>query len=499
MRALSIVQWHHFAYMIISVALLGYGASGVFIALLRSRLESRFETAFSCCALLFSVAMVCCFALGQHTPFNALAIVWDWRQLYWLGLLYLLFFLPFFFAALCIGLAFTFKQDAGRIYFFDLVGAGAGAVLVIGALFVLFPQNTLLALATLPLIASAIMCSKSPAKRGLFGLQLVWLAVLFAGLPQPFLDLRISEYKGLNQQLQVIDSRLLTLSSSPLGLVAVVESPTVPIRHAPGLSLGTRHIPPEQLAVFTDGDGLSAITRFNGDYRTLGYLSDVTAALPYALLDRPRVLVLGSGGGTDVLLALYHGAAAVDAVELNPQVSRLVTETYADFAGQLYDHPRVTLHTKEARGFVAQSEARFDLVHIGLLDSFGAAGAGVQALNESYIYTVEALQEYLRVTAPGGYLAITRWLKLPPRDSLKLVATTVAALRDIGVEDPRNRFALIRSWNTTTLLVKNAPLAAGEVAAIRDFARSRSFDTAWYPGIEARDANRYNKLDRAFE
>ena len=497
MRALSIVQWHHFAYMIISVALLGYGASGVFIALLRPRLRPRFEAVFSLSALLFSIAMVCCFALGQRVPFNALAVIWDFRQLLWLGLLYLLFFVPFFLAAICVGLAFTFRSaEASRIYFVDLLGAGTGAVIVIGLLFLLIPQNTLLALTTLPLVASAIMCARIPARRSLFVLQLTWLAVLFAGVPQRYLDLNISEYKGLSQQLQVLDSRLLTVLSSPLGLVSVVESPTVPVRHAPGLSLGTRHVPPQQLAVFTDGDGISAINRFDGNYSTLGYLADVTAALPYALLDSPKVLVLGAGGGGDVLLALYHGARSVDAVELNPQMSGLVTHTYADFAGHLYARPRVSLHTKEARGFVAQSDGGYDLVHIGLLDSFGAAGAGVQALNESYIYTVEALRDYLRVTAPGGYLAITRWLKLPPRDSLKLLATAAFALREDGEADPGSRIALLRSWNTFTLLVKNGAMQPSDIATIRDFAASKSFDTAWFPGIEAADTNLYNKLDR---
>ena len=386
MRALSIVQWHHFAYMIISLALLGYGASGTFIALFRRRLKSRFEAVFATSALLFSLSMVLCFALGQSVPFNALEIVWDPRQFMYLGLLYLVFFVPFFFAATCIGLAFTCKRSQiSRIYFFDLLGAGVGAIFIIAALFALIPQYALLALSTLPLVASAIMCSRTRSRRALFAAQLAWFALLFLGVPQQFLDLRVSDYKGLSQALQVIDSKLLKVTSSPLGLVTVVESPTVPIRHAPGLSFVTHHIPPEQLAVFTDGDGMSAITKFDGNLESLAYLGDVTAALPYAVLDEPDVLVLGAGAGSDLLLALYHDARRIDAVELNPQMSGLVKDTYADFAGRLYDDPRVTLHTSEARGFVAQSDKQYDLVHIGLLDSFGASGAGVQALKDGRI------------------------------------------------------------------------------------------------------------------
>ena len=496
MRVLSIVQWHHFAYMIISLALLGYGASGTFIALFRRQLEPNFASAFGLSALLLSASMLFCFVLAQRVPFNALEIVWDRRQLLYLSLIYLVFFVPFFFAAVCIGLAFTCRKAfVSRIYLFDLVGAGIGAVLIIAMLFAVAPQYAVLVLSLLALVASALVGPGSAARRPLFALQIVWLLIILAGIPDSWLQLRLSEYKGLSQAMQVIDVRKLDELSSPLGLLTIVESPTIPFRHAPGLSFGTAQVPPAQLGVFTDGDSMSAISAFDGDFGPLGFLEDVTAALPYRLLTSPRVLVLGAGGGGDVLLALRHGAGRVDAVELNPQMSGLVRETYADFAGHLYDDPRVVVHTAEARGFVARSVNRYDLVHIGLLDSFGASGAGVQALNESYLYTVEALQAYLERLEPGGVLAITRWLKLPPRDSLKLFATAVAALRYSEAVEPARQLAMIRSWNTTTLIVKNGPLTGDDVEALREFAKTRSFDPVYYPGMSAEEANRFNRLD----
>ena len=495
MRVLSIVQWHHFAYMIISLALLGYGASGTFIALLRSHLEPRFETAYAASALFFSIAMIVCFIVAQRVPFNALEIVWDRGQFLNLAVVYVVFFVPFFFAACCIGLAFTCRGgDASRIYFFDLFGAGLGAVLIIVLLFAVSPQTALVLLVLLPLAASAIMASTLTSRLPLAIAQLAWLALLAIGIPQAHLELRISEYKGLSQALQVIDSRILEQSSSPLGLITVVDSPTVPIRHAPGLSFNTRHIPPVQLAVFTDADGMSAITRYDGNPGSVAYLGDLTAALPFRLLENPVVLVLGAGTGSEVLLSLFHGASRVDAVELNPQMTELVAGTYADFAGRIYDDPRVTVYTDEARGFVARSGGGYDLVQIGLLDSFGASGAGVQALNESYIYTTGALREYLADLEPGGLLAITRWIKMPPRDSVKLIATAIEALRQSGVSEPGRRIAMIRSWNTSTLLIKNGDLTASEIGRIREFARSRSFDTVYFPGMRAEAANRFNRL-----
>jgi hypothetical protein len=122
----------------------------------------------------------------------------------------------------------------------------------------------------------------------------------------------------------------------------------------------------------------------------------------------------------------------------------------------------------------------------------------VQALNENYLYTVEAIMSYLEHLEPGGLLAITRWLRVPPRDSLKLVATVIEALRGQGVSRPETRIAMIRSWNTVTLLVRNGAFTPVEISRLKAFANPRFFDTAWYPSMPEREANRYNQLDRPY-
>ena len=250
--------------------------------------------------------------------------------------------------------------------------------------------------------------------------------------------------------------------------------------------------------MFTDGDGLTVITRFDGTFAKLAYLDQQTAALPFHLLRRPRTLILGAGGGADVLRALYHAARQVDAVEINPQMADLVGRDLAGFAGRLFQAPGVRLHIREARSFVEASGQRWDLIHVGLLDSFTASAAGVLALKESALYTVEAFEAYLARLEPGGILAITRWLRVPPRDSLKLFATAVAALEGLGVAAPGERLALIRSWNTATLMVKNGPLTAEDTAAIRRFAEARSFDVSYYPGMAPEEANRFNRWREPF-
>ena len=494
MRLFSIIQWHHFAYMMISLALLGYGASGTFLALSRRWLKGRFRAAYLVNAVLFGISAVACFQLAQAVPFNALEVLWDPQQPFWLVLIFLLLFIPFFCAANCICLAFSeFSTQLHRIYCFDLLGAGAGALLAVGLLFIVLPGAALEAVGALGLLSAAVAWREC-------GVQPRWLAlVLLMGavtalLPGAAPSLQVSEFKGLSQTLQVLDVEQVDQRSSPLGLLTTVRSPAIPFRHAPGMSLNTPAPIPEQLGVFTDADGLSVLTRFDGDLEKLSYLDYLSSALPYHLLDMPGVLVLGAGGGSDVLQALYHRASYIDAVELNPQMVELVNQEFADFTGALYEHPRVTVYNREARGFVAASKKNYDLIQVALMDSFSASSAGLYALSENYLYTVEAFVQYLQRLESGGILSITRWIKMPPRDGLKIFATVIEALERAGITDPGQHIAMIRSWNTSTLLVKNEPFTVNDLDSLKVFSRERWFDLVYYPGITGDEANRYNQL-----
>lgn len=296
MRLFSIIQWHHMAYMVISLALLGYGMSGTFLTLSRHRLLPRFEQVFIANGVLFGLSIIGAFLAAQRIPFNTLEILWDpWQWLY-LFLAYLLLAMPFFFAANCIGLTFArFGKEIPRVYSFDLMGAGLGALAVIGLLVLLPPANLLQALA-LPGVLAALYAAwrwRLFGWRGYLPLLLTLAVVLF--LPQSWMQLNISQFKGLQQALQVSGTSVIAERSSPLGSLTVIESTNIPLRQAPGLSLNSTHEPPKQLGVFTDGDGLSAITRFDGDLQSLAYLGDLTSALPYRLAQPGRVLLLGMG------------------------------------------------------------------------------------------------------------------------------------------------------------------------------------------------------------
>lgn len=499
-RLFSIVQWHHFAYMVISLALLGYGASGTFIFLTRSFLLRHYSAAYVANTVLFGSSSLVCFLLAQQLPFNTLEMFWDPGQWKFLLLSYLLLFVPFFFAANCICLAFAkFANQIPRIYAFDLIGAGLGAMGVIAALQLLSPLQTLQLVAVLGLVAGLVaVVEKAADISRMSSLALLGLIGITLLLPGNWLKLNPSQYKSLSQSLQIMGTRVTAEHHGPLGMLTVVESPEVPFRHAPGLSLSSSVEPPEQLAVYTDGDAPTVINRFSGDMETLAFLDFQTSALPYHLQKPSAVLLLGMGGGSGLLQAAFHESQAIHTVELNPQMVELFRQDYRDFSGWSFLADRTTVYLGDARAYFAANDAHFDLIQISLLDTAGAASGGVHGLSESYIYTREAITSYLQHLESDGMLVITRWLKLPPRDGLKLFATAIDALEVTGIRDPASHLMLIRSWSTSTLVVKKSRISEEEIARLQEFCEERYFDPAYFPGISEGQVNQYNILSRPY-
>lgn len=495
MRWLAIAHWHPFAVMIISLALLGHGASGTWLGLWLQPARQRFDEWFPAAALLFALSAVVTLELARWIPFNGLELVWNPRQLLWLSALYLLLALPFFFAATCFGLAFVrFGDDIPQLYGADLLGAGVGAVFAVGLLWVPVERALVLAAACGVLAAAVTLPRRAvPAMALVLAAGLLVALLMTRALAPP-----VNEFKGLAKSLLLRDARIVAERQGPYGWLVAVDSPRVPMRHAPGLSLGNTQEPPPQLALFTDGDALAVITRKRGPTAELGYLGHMTSALPYRLRVQPRVLVLGAGGGQDVLQALTLGARTVEAVELDPQRLRLVRDTFDGYAGHLYRDPRVRTTVAEPRAYARASTTRYDLVVIGSGESFAGGGAGVQAASEQYALTVQALRDYLDLLTPGGLLVITRYSKQPPRDELKLWATAIAAVRASGRGDPQRRIVAIRSWDASTLLIKKGRFSVDEIAQVHDFAEANSFDPVHTPGLRVQEANRYNRVEHPY-
>jgi spermidine synthase len=499
MRLYSIGQWHHFAYVVISIALLGYGASGTFLALARGWLLARFLRAWQVNAALFGLSAAFGYALARNVVINPFELAWDPLQALRVSWIYLVLMVPFFCAANCVGLAFMrFAEQVGRVYRFDLLGAGFGAAAVFGLLFLLPPWESLKVLIALGFGASGIaeLDSGKRTRRGR-ALVLALCGIAVAALvPGAALKPRLSQYKDLSHALSVPGAEVVEQRFSPLGQITLVHSPQVPFRHGPGLSLGSPAPPPAPFALFSDGNLLAVVAPADGGPQPLAYLDHMLQALPYRLLDKPAVLVLGGGGEDAVLLARRHQARRVEVVEPDPEVIDLFRGRLARTTGGLYDPARTTVHMTDARGALAVAGSGYDLIQLPLA---GGEGGGFGALREAYAYTVEAFEGYLGRLDRGGVLAVTGIVDLPPRQVLKPFATAIEALGRLAVTARGQHLVMIRGFRVATLLVKKGdPFTPEELAAVRRFARERAFDLAYAPGMTRAEANRFHVLDEPY-
>lgn len=495
-RVFSVSLWYHFGFLVISLALLGFGASGTLLAICPVFSREKTQVWLSLFSAAFSLAVLLAYFITLALPLDPYLVLWNWSQLLYLFIYYLAWGIPFLAAGSTVGLAIKqFSGEVGLIYASSLIGSALGCLSVILAIPVFGGPGLLIFSSLLGLMASFAFGFYFRARRITIAIPSIVLMTILIFFPSK-LPLPISEYKGLSMALTLPDARTLMTEWSPISRVDVIESQY--IRLAPGLSFSFRGEIPPQMALALDGNGLSPITRFEGDLERLKFTDFLSSSLAFHLKESPDVLIIGPGGGLDILAALYHNAREVMAVELDPVIARAVGERFSSFAGGLYHLPQIKVRVAEGRSFIRRTPESYDIIQISLLDSFAAAAAGVSSLNESYLYTVEAFREYYNRLKPGGILSITRWLRLPPRDEVRIFATALDALESLGLSQPRTHLAFIRSWSNATILLKQDPFLVAELNNIRRFVEERSFDLVYLPDLREEELNRFNRLEEPY-
>lgn len=504
-RIFSIMQWNYLAFMVISIAFLGYGASGTFLtvvpSLIKKDKEEELPDLLSRFALLYGLSIFLALFLINRIPFDLYRLKVDNYQWFYLIAYYLVVSLPFFFAGTCISLAITHLPLAvSRIYSYDLTGASLGCLAFLFFSTNMDIVNLALLLAVLGLAAS-LLFSLAQKRRlfSLLSLLLIIIILAFVTLSsyRPF-SLPINPYKELFTFLRYPETKILVQKENSFSQVKVVESPAV--KHAPGLSLNFQERIPEQLAILTDDSGLSAITRFDtGDIKSIRFTDYLSNSLGFHLTkDLNKVLVIGAGGGLDIISALYQGSKEIEAIEMNPLIIDLMKEDFAEYSGQLYDRPEVTILPGEGRSVLKSIDHDFDLIQISLVGSATASAGGFHSISENYLYTVEGMVDFWEHLSPNGVICITRWLLFPPRESVKLTAIALEALEKVGVENPENHIALIRSWGTTTFICSRRPIEEEMIALIISFCEERSFDPIYFSGILPEQVNQNHHLEKPY-
>lgn len=483
-RLFSVAQFYHFAFMIVSLALLGYGVSGTALALAPALRAGQPRATLGWLALAMSLSSLGAYALTNWLPFDSFSLVWDGRQFWILAAHYAALSSPFFFCGLAVGcLLSAAPLKTGRTYAVNLLGSACGCLIALPAPGYLGGEGTVVLSSGLAALA-AVVCltaTKRLAPTVWLALTLCDLGLRLIGRPTwPLLDLRLSPYKGLAYALQYPGARSLSRQWNSVSRVDVVRS--AGIRSVPGLSYRYLETLPLQDGLLVDGDDLSPILAPGADPTFAAYLP---AALAFRLRPAAEALVLEPRGGLDVFTALAGGARRVTAVESNALIVAA--------AGPLYTDPRVRVVIEADRSYLRRATDAFDVILLSLISAYHPIQSGAYSLAEDYRYTVEAFQAALARLKPDGVLVTSRWLQTPPSECLRAFALAVTALDRAGVEATQNIVAF-RSYNLATLLVKNSGFTAEELSVIREFTRSRAFDLIYAPDLRPDEVNRYNVL-----
>ena len=484
-RIVSFKLFYYYTYLVIGLALLGIGTGGVLVTISKRMRAASTEIVLLWTFLFGAMSVLVGYVVVARTPIDTLAI-WDYgtydsfSSVARLLLICLALFSSFIAVGIVVSTLFGRQsQEIGRLYFFDLLGAGIACAIVVSLIGRIGPPATIL-LAGFVMAVCSVRIAVRSRPRVAVGAG-VLAVVLLVAVAVPSL---LPEQREDATKVQLNSGNTVFSSWSPIFRVDVAE------------------VSPDVRVLYHDGLHGSGIYRFNGDLSTLGRFDTDPRLFPFATERKAprRVLIIGAAGGNEVLASLHFHAGHIDAVELNPVTYHLVTDEMAAYSGHLADNPKVNYVNGDGRSYLARSDHEYDLVWYPAPDSYSAANAasaGAFVLSESYLYTSETIKSSLEHLTPHGILAAQFGefdYDAKPNRTTRYVATARQALEELGINDPRSHIMVATSpigvgGTLSTILVSRAPFTLAGVkrfvSSLDDVDRSR---LRYAPGEQARMA-----------
>ena len=489
-QILSIVQWYHFAYMVISIALMGFGSAGTFISLFRKFLLKKADTLLPVFIILSGILMAISVLLAQSEfiRFDSYRLFVERIHIWKLAITYFVLFLPFFFGATAIGMIFIkYVKKIGRLYSANMIGSGLGSLTAIGIMWFISPQNLPPFISVFALLAGIIIVPKS-LRKSFTMIVFIFFTILSYLYFNP-VELHLSEYKDLSKALNNPNTRILKEKNSPYGLIDVVSSPY--IRYAPGLSIKYPGIISPSIGAFDNGNWAGPITMAKKD--SIKHFHFYTEYLPYLIRDRHTVLILNSGTGRQIRFAIDNNADLIDAVEPNKALVNLISNEFVAETDSLFNNRIVRPKNISPRTFLLQTHSKYDLVTLPVTGSFGGS-SGLFSLQEQYLYTKESFSDMFSLLSVNGSICVSTWIDYPYRNSLKILSTISEVLSERHIINPKEYIVAIKNWNTITFLIKNNPLTEFDTHKILEYCNQMNFDPILLPKIKNSYRNKFNKL-----
>jgi hypothetical protein len=504
-RLLAVAQYYHFAFLVISLALLGFGASGSLLSLSPRFLQGRNggtepgeagRRLIRFAGLGFFLSVGLAYAIVNWLPFDSYSIAWDPRQIVYFALYYLALTAPFLFAGIGIGGALA--ASAGRshlVYAANLAGSAAGVLLAPLVLWFAGVPGAALASVLIGLLAAGLAGKPwQPSARLAVGLASLAVAAGFLALgvinlaANAPLGMAISEYKGLAHALRYPGSERVFGRWNAISRVDVIAGAGT--RLLPGLSYAFPGTPPSQYGLSIDADSLQPVSLAGLDeFEALDFLPE---AIAFSLQPGGQAVVFEPAGGLGVLQAARGGSREIFAVLANPLVPRAVSQVSSEL--NPYSLPGVWTVVESPRVFLQTSRDVYDILFLPLSDAYRPVTSGAYSLSETYHLTVEAFTGLLARLSPDGILVVSRWLQTPPSEEVRLIATLNEALRRRGIARPDQATLAYRGVQVMTVLVQPDGWSSAELAKVRSFLEDRRFDLVWAPDLRLEETNRFNRL-----
>ena len=497
MRALSISRWHHFAYLVISLALLGFGASGTWLALLDHRRRGNLITWSRWLTLGLALSITLCYRLADALPIDLRYLVFSGQQALYLLLHQLLLFVPFLLAGLLIGTTLVhFSASVPLVYGANLLGSGVGPILAVLLMFLLSPPRLIQGAALLTW-AAGFLWWPSPQERSgrrrqnllsfAFGLFLVGDLLLPPPLhldPQKMLaQLQHWEAQG--------DARHVLTREGMRGRLDVFASSHLHYTLFAGLTASAP--PPPQALLLVDGDSAGPIFSIRSAAEA-PILDHTPMSVAYRLVPDARVLLLGEASGANIWLAKRFSTREITTVQRDPQIIALFRGPLASLSGHLFNGPDLQISTTTPRHFLESPGDHFDLIQVVGAEGMAAGVSGLLSLHEEYLLTVEGMMRCLDRLNPGGLVSITRGIQSPPRDNIKILATLAAALERRGVEKPEAHLAQVRNHLALCTLASNTPLSEEQKQKLIRISDELWLDIDVLPGWDPSQRPPFNRL-----
>ena len=470
-RVFAVTLWYYFGFVAISLALLGTAAAGVLCYVSPERWTGdnyrrhlgRFSLALAfLCPLVFWVHLSSDFSSYtlHHGVFFAV-----------LGLQMIGFFALFFCAGMVIAIALIrYRDHVGQLYFYDLVGASLGSLAIIVLLYQVSAPALAFAVSAAAALAALIFLAPIASAFSRIALSVLCLVFIGAVFVNDSIGmLRVGAIKSYSTYgVQDVEVDKVFEQWSPVSRVAVF---------APQGSERPR------MRVTNDAGAPTTFHQFDGNWSSLDWVVKAPSNVGLHLRPRGDSLIIGSGGGMDVLSALRFGNRSVTAVEINPVIAELVVDRYSGFIGNIFHDPRVTLNVQEGRNFAAGSKDSYDLITITMIDSWAGAAAGAYMFSENTLYTYEGVADYYRHLKNDGVLSIGRYYHWD--EALRIVNTYLTYLTDQGVEDAHERVLVVverpRLYRRATILLRKGAFTEQEVRQVAALAAQNDFTILYAP------------------